>query len=486
MTESAAYPAASLAILAIVLAVERPSVRRQLAVLGAVALAFLTRAQFAALFPAYVAALALLWIVVPAQRPRDRRAVRALWPTLTVVAVGSRPRRRHTARQRARTGGPAVRVRRALGRLRPGRGREAGRLPPRRPRDLSRRDPGRGLPDRPLAAPAGARERDRWKSGAFASTFLAVNTCLVLVAAAFASTAAGFGHLHDRYLFYVVPLWLVVLAVWLRDGLPRPVVATSLGAALALVLPALTPFELIAAEDGAGGRRRRDVPLVGDQLDAFETFPDEISGDAFSRSSSSFSCGRHSVAPKRLRVGLARGRRDRARRRDRGRLARLGADGRGLRGRASGPPNVGGRGRRGRAAAVTSLYVSAECDRAPWTANALLLTEFFNRAVSAYSARRRARPEPPPVDGRPGLGRRHDRRGSPARPWRPTPSSLRPASSSAADRLATGTTAAARAVAGRRACPARPGPLGRGAAAVRLRGRLRRTPRLGAPLPSRG
>ena len=72
---------------------------------------------------------------------------------------------------------------------------------------------------------------------------------LILVAAAFSSTPAGLDHLHDRYLFYVVPLWLVVLAVWLHDGLPRPVVAIAVGAGLALALPALIPFSQLAAEE---------------------------------------------------------------------------------------------------------------------------------------------------------------------------------------------------------------------------------------------
>ena len=67
-----------LAILALVLALERPSVPRQLAVLGAVAVATLTRAQFAALFPAYVAALVASGSRPGATATEPSRARRAL------------------------------------------------------------------------------------------------------------------------------------------------------------------------------------------------------------------------------------------------------------------------------------------------------------------------------------------------------------------------------------------------------------------------
>ena len=54
-----------------------------------------------------------------------------------------------------------------------------------------------------------ARRGDR-PAAAFASLFVAVNVVLLLVVGAFSSTEFGVGFLHDRYLFYVVPLWLVV------------------------------------------------------------------------------------------------------------------------------------------------------------------------------------------------------------------------------------------------------------------------------------
>jgi hypothetical protein len=56
--------------------------------------------------------------------------------------------------------------------------------------------------------------------------------------------------LHDRYAFYLLPLWLIVFVVWLADGLPRPFVAAATGVALAIVLPAVLPFRQLANEAG--------------------------------------------------------------------------------------------------------------------------------------------------------------------------------------------------------------------------------------------
>jgi hypothetical protein len=85
---------------------------------------------------------------------------------------------------------------------------------------------------------------------AFASLFLAANATGLLVVAAFTSTPWGYDRLHDRYAFYLLPLWLIVFVVWLAEGLPRPLVATATGVGLALVLPAILPFRQLANEAG--------------------------------------------------------------------------------------------------------------------------------------------------------------------------------------------------------------------------------------------
>ena len=91
MTESAAYPAASLTILAILLALERPTVARQVGVVAAIALAYSIRAQFGVLFLAYVAALGVLWAAVPARRVRALREVGARTGRRSAVSGSGSP-----------------------------------------------------------------------------------------------------------------------------------------------------------------------------------------------------------------------------------------------------------------------------------------------------------------------------------------------------------------------------------------------------------
>jgi hypothetical protein len=243
LTESAAYLASSLALLAVLLALERPTAVRQLALLGAVALAYATRPQFAALLPAFLAGAVLVW-AVDESRPPFRRAALTLWPTLSFVTAITL----YTAGRLLLTSSSPE-------------GSFAGYA------DLWREyDP---LPVAKFAvyhlaaweiylfvvpflvAPMvvvellRAARRGGEREGAFAATFLTVNAAMVLIAAAFASTPYGYSELHDRYLFYVAPLWLVAFAVWLERGLPRPMPLTAACLALALVLPAILPFGLI-------------------------------------------------------------------------------------------------------------------------------------------------------------------------------------------------------------------------------------------------
>ena len=243
LTESAAYLAASLALLAVILALERPSPGRQLAMLGAVGLAYATRPQFASLLPAFLVGALVVW-VVDAGRPPLPRAVVRLWPTLASVAAVA-----------------AYASARLLLTSSPPEGSFGGYA------DLWREyDP---LPVARLAlyhlaaweiylfvvpflvAPIvivellRAARRGGEHEGAFVAAFLTVNAAMVLIAAAFASTPYGYSELHDRYLFYVAPLWLVAFAVWLERGLPRPLPLTATCVALALALPAILPFGLI-------------------------------------------------------------------------------------------------------------------------------------------------------------------------------------------------------------------------------------------------
>ena len=248
MTESLAYLTAAWALYATALALERPTLLRQLAVLATVAAAFLTRAQLGGLYLSWLLALGVLWLIAPDRRPRTRRALYGLWPSavpvvLTVLVLLGRL---------ARGDSPSE----SLGAYwELWRGYD--------PFEVLRwvvyhlADIEVYLAVVPLAvAPivlwrllrsgrAGAE-----REASFAALFLSANAVGLLVVAAFTSTPWGYDRLHDRYAFYLLPLWLVVLVVWLADGLPRPLVATAIGVGIALVLPAILPFHQLANEAG--------------------------------------------------------------------------------------------------------------------------------------------------------------------------------------------------------------------------------------------
>lgn len=248
MTESASFFAAAWAMLAIVLAVERPSVGRQLAAVATIGIATATRSQFAVLFVAFVAGLAGSWALA-----RDRAPVRAelrrLWPTLGVIALGivvflSRPLL--TWSSPSESLGPYRDLWTGYDPL------EVAKWTLYHAADLELY-----LAVAPFAvAPIVlwrlfARGRDgARREAAFAVSFVGLNLAFLLVAGAFSSLPYGYDRLHDRYLFYVVPLWLIVFVAWLADGLPRPLVALATGVGLAVVLPAILPFRQLANEAG--------------------------------------------------------------------------------------------------------------------------------------------------------------------------------------------------------------------------------------------
>lgn len=248
MTESLSYFLAAWALLAIAVALERPTVLRQFAVLGAIAAAFLTRSQFGILYVTWVAALAALWLIAPATRPRTRGDVVAFWPTALPLVGGALAFGAKLAAggSPADTLGPYWELWRGYDVLQVGKwfvyhlGDFAVYLAivpvavaPIVLWELCRE--GR----------AGSR-----RAAAFVALFASANVTGLLVVAAFTSTPWGYDRLHDRYGFYLVPLWLVGLAVWLARGLPRPVVATAIGVAAAVALPLILPFGQLANEAG--------------------------------------------------------------------------------------------------------------------------------------------------------------------------------------------------------------------------------------------
>ena len=246
MTEGSAYAACCLALLALARCLERPTVAAQLLAVGALVLAAGVRLQLAALGGALVLALVLRFVLSRGLRLPSADELARVW-VLLVVLGGA-------------TLGVAVRV--ALGNPLGGYG------------DLWRSydvlDVGRwswrslaglavylALVPVVVAPAALASLARRARSGegaaaALAATFLSVNVVLVLVVGAFSSTEFGVGFLHDRYLFYVVPLWLILTAWWAARRVALPLVWLAVGAGLTIALLATLPPYLLNDD---GGRR---------------------------------------------------------------------------------------------------------------------------------------------------------------------------------------------------------------------------------------
>jgi hypothetical protein len=248
MTESLSYLATAWALYGIMLALERPTVVRQLALLAAIGVAFLTRPQFGILYVTWVGGLAVLWLLAPWTRPQGRAELVRLWPTVLPVALVAL-----VFAARLASGASASDSLGAYWEL--WRGYDPLQVAKWFVYHLG--DFAVYLAVVPVAvAPivlwtlgragrAGSRQ-----AAAFVALFASANVSGLLVVAAFTSTPWGYDRLHDRYGFYLLPLWLLGVVVWLADGLPRPVLATVIGAVLALLLAWTLPFAQLANEAG--------------------------------------------------------------------------------------------------------------------------------------------------------------------------------------------------------------------------------------------
>jgi hypothetical protein len=245
MTEALAYLAAAWALFAIMLALERPTAIRQIAVLVGAVVAYTARPQLGALYGTYLLGLALVWLIVPGRLPRTRAAARTYWPTAASLALaaaifaaplvgGSSPLGAYEVLWRSYD--PLVVGKWFLYHL----------------ADLDLYLAVLPFAVAPIVLVSLVRRGRAGSaaSAAFAALVVAANVVGLAVVAVFASTEHGFDRLHDRNIFYLVPLWLAVLALWLAWGLPRPRLETAAGAVLAVGLAAFLPFRYISAEVG--------------------------------------------------------------------------------------------------------------------------------------------------------------------------------------------------------------------------------------------
>ena len=233
MTENAFYPVFLLAALALVAALERPGFASAVVFLVVLGLAVETRTQAIALLPA--ALVAPLVLVALGRRRRDLVAHRALYGLvagLAVVALGAEVARGRSPRSLLGAYAVTTQEHYAAGTV----ARwllwhlceltlYVGVVPVIALVVLARLGPGLAQAERVVIA-----------------TTIALVGCLGLEVAAFA-TQPSVLRIEERNLFYVAPLLLTCLVLWVEKGLPRPRVTMPAAAAAAVGLVAAVPYE---------------------------------------------------------------------------------------------------------------------------------------------------------------------------------------------------------------------------------------------------
>jgi Dolichyl-phosphate-mannose-protein mannosyltransferase len=245
-TENAFYPLFLTSVLLMLRALERPSASRQLLVAASVAATFLVRAQAVVLLPSYLLA-AVVSVVLTTQgrrRSAPAAAVRQLAPTIALLAVAGLAAAAIPGRS---TLGPYHVLVTSYG-LRPlahwGLANVA---------DLELY-----LGVVPLAAfgillvqaLSSARLPPQLRSLVILTACLGVG--LLATVAALSASPYGLGRVHERNLFYLVPLVLISFFAWLDAGLPRPRRTTTVVAVAVVLLPLTIPVTAVerSGEDG--------------------------------------------------------------------------------------------------------------------------------------------------------------------------------------------------------------------------------------------
>jgi len=235
MTENAFLPAFLLAAYATAVALERPTRFAQGAALAAIALATAVRLQGVVLFGIYATAILVKHVLD--RRAGERTPLRSFWCSgLAFVVVGGLALGTTIAR--------GDRLAASLGAYQSavGAGYSAG--------DVARwtlyhaAELGLSVAFAPLSALLALLVL-AWRRGAGPAerSFLAVSAAavpwLVVTVALFASRHSG--RVEERYLFYLAPLLLLALAVWLARGRPGTLLA-AVAAAIPLGLVAALPL----------------------------------------------------------------------------------------------------------------------------------------------------------------------------------------------------------------------------------------------------
>ena len=247
MTENAFFPVFLFWVLALVLALERPTVVRQLVMVGLTFVAYMTRNQGAVLVPALVTAIVLVLLLESWGDDRGfaaalRRRAAAFWVTWATLAVGIAGYLAFEIGSRGQTassailGGYSVLTESSYSVHETARWfiYHVGEL------DLA-------LGVLPFAAfivlvVAALRRRPPSREVMiFAAVALSVSVWLLLEVAAFATTVFG-QQIQERNLFYLEPLFLIALVVWVGGLLPWSRTLTGAAAITAAALPGVVPY----------------------------------------------------------------------------------------------------------------------------------------------------------------------------------------------------------------------------------------------------
>src|SRR5262249_43141525 len=100
-----------------------------------------------------------------------------------------------------------------------------------------------------VVAAAGFRRGSTPARRVFAAVSVSLALWFALAAAAFSSQLArldGIGRVEGRNVFYLAPLFLVALLIWVADGGPRRWPAAAAAAALTAALPGVLPLDQLA------------------------------------------------------------------------------------------------------------------------------------------------------------------------------------------------------------------------------------------------
>ncbi|MHB8642887.1 MAG: glycosyltransferase family 39 protein [Gaiellaceae bacterium] len=246
MTENAFYPAFLLVALALVLVLEQPTWRRQALLLALCAFAFLIRAQAVAFLPAILTAPPLLaWMD---GRRRVLREYTVLWTAAVValvlvplvqIARGHSPLAVFGAYEKAgHTHYTVTSVLRWL------------------LYHVAELDLYLGvIPFAALLVLMFVSRRLPRRTQVFVAATVALSFWLLLEVAAFASKNPIPPRVEERNMFYLAPLFVIALLVWIDQGMPRRHVGVGVAAVVAAVLPGVLPYSTLIG-----------VPAASDEL----------------------------------------------------------------------------------------------------------------------------------------------------------------------------------------------------------------------------